>query len=213
MVRKVHRPNCQTIRVFTIKFCTVGPTELQMYLKQTLYNEHESSTQSWAEDKKQAWGKILILISNWFVMFTFSWCVSVSLLTQIPQQSARQQPIMYSYSLTVWAAVSLQLWVEKKKSKRALPSAWKHKRRRGICSHTPLPTVTLPRGFCRPLNGVLTCPLYHVHCMHIHIQQQPIACIRQTAVYTHIVDSLMWSAVQCWPLTALQSSCFGCCFT
>ena len=155
-----------------------------MYLKQTLYNEHESSTQSWAEDTKQAWGKILILISNWFVMFTFSWCVSVSLLTQIPQQSARQQPIMYSYSLTVWAAVSLQLWVEKKKSKRALPSAWKHKRRRGICSHTPLPTVTLPRGFCRPLNGVLS-----LQC-DISPNLPPLSCPLHAYSYTATAYSL-----------------------
>lgn len=42
----------------------------------------------------------------------------------------------------------------------------------------------------------LTCPLYHVHCMHIHIQQQPIACIRQTAVYTVLCE--VQSSVGLW---------------
>lgn len=186
--------------------------DVQEYLKQTLCNEHvptirhESSSRSWSEDTKITWVNVLILIPNWFVMLTVSWCVDVSLLTQIPQQSACQQPIMYSYSLTVWLTVSLQLWVERK-SKRALPSAWKRRRRRGICSYTPLPTVTLPRGFCRPLNGVLS-----LQC-DISPNLPPLSCPLHAYSYTatayslYMTDSRLhthsWqSYVKCSPVLA-----------
>lgn len=198
--------------------------DVHEYLKQTLCNEHvptirhESSSRSWSEDTKITWVNVLILIPNWFVMLTVSWCVAVSLLTQIPQQSACQQPIMYLYTLTVWLTVSLQLWVEKNQN---VPYPWRESVGEEEASVLTLlcqpwlflvASVVLWMAFwVSSVTFPLTCPLYHVHCMHIHIQQQPIACIWQTAGYTHIVDSPMWSAVQCWPVTALQSSCFGCC--
>lgn len=152
--------------------------------------------------------KVLIPISNSFAMPCFFWYVSVSPASLLTQTLNNQTLCQYFVSLQFEQHLLYSLESNSRLNKR-LTLTWNHRRRRrGVYSHTPLLTVTLPCGLCHPLKDVLslhslptnthTLARSHTHTPHnshrltLSIRSKALHCIFYSLhnIHTHTLTSL-----------------------